>query len=418
MTERARALGGVTRLRSLGRASGECTLSTEDGAHGQDHAQDPSDRRIGHDRGWSDRRRHTDGAGRCGHHPEPHRRQRPLQTAAAVSAATFSPNVRVAYIATGADFPDALAAASPAAKAGGPVLLTQPRPSRPRRSPELQRLKPAKIIVLGGTSSVAQSVQDRAAAVHGQQHGRRRHPDPGLDRYATAAAISAATYSAGVNTVYVASGAGLPRRPGRRSRLRPTHRPAAGPLLLVQAGAIPDSDQDRAAAPRRPEGRGARGHLDGERAVVTALDAVQRQPGRPPRRRRPLPHLGGHLERHVRTRRRRCTWPPAPRSPTPSPGARPPGFVHGPVLLTQANCIPPAVNDEITRLNPTQADHPRRHLVGVRRRARSDRRLPAAGHHDDHRLGDDRRCRPSPAAASTPAPSGPCTTAGLPNPCP
>ena len=44
-------------------------------------------------------------------------------TAAALSAATFGANVPVAYVATGANFPDALAAGPAAAHAGGPVLL-------------------------------------------------------------------------------------------------------------------------------------------------------------------------------------------------------------------------------------------------------------------------------------------------------
>ncbi len=44
-------------------------------------------------------------------------------TAAAVSAASFSPGVPVAYVATGANFPDALAAGAAAAERGGPVLL-------------------------------------------------------------------------------------------------------------------------------------------------------------------------------------------------------------------------------------------------------------------------------------------------------
>ena len=79
-------------------------------------------------------------------------------TAVAISKATYAPGVPVAYIATGLGFADALAGAAAAGTAGGP-LLTIPGTSIPAATAaELTRLKPAKIIVLGGTSAISQAV--------------------------------------------------------------------------------------------------------------------------------------------------------------------------------------------------------------------------------------------------------------------
>ncbi len=79
-------------------------------------------------------------------------------TAAAISKATYAPGVPVAYVASGLGFADALAGAAAAGKTGGP-LLTVPGTTIPAATAaELTRLKPARIIVLGGTSVVSDGV--------------------------------------------------------------------------------------------------------------------------------------------------------------------------------------------------------------------------------------------------------------------
>jgi hypothetical protein len=83
-------------------------------------------------------------------------------TAADISAATFEAGVPVVYIANGLNFPDALAGAAAAGKAGGPVLLVSPTSIAPPVAQELTRLKPARIVVLGGTSSVSDTVMAAA----------------------------------------------------------------------------------------------------------------------------------------------------------------------------------------------------------------------------------------------------------------
>jgi micrococcal nuclease len=81
-------------------------------------------------------------------------------TAAAVSKAHFGPGVGVVYIATGTNFPDALAAGPAAAKGGGPVLLVKGNSLPPETAAELQRLGPARIVITGGTSTILPGVQN------------------------------------------------------------------------------------------------------------------------------------------------------------------------------------------------------------------------------------------------------------------
>jgi putative cell wall-binding protein len=80
-------------------------------------------------------------------------------TAAAISAATFAPGAPITYVATGLNFPDALAAAAAAGRLGGPVLLVQTNAIPTVVKTELTRLQPARIVVAGGTGVVSSSVQ-------------------------------------------------------------------------------------------------------------------------------------------------------------------------------------------------------------------------------------------------------------------
>jgi putative cell wall-binding protein len=80
-------------------------------------------------------------------------------TSAAISSGAFEPGVPVAYVANGLNFPDALSGAPAAGAAGGPVLLSLPDKLPALIEAELRRLKPARIVVLGSGTSIADSVQ-------------------------------------------------------------------------------------------------------------------------------------------------------------------------------------------------------------------------------------------------------------------
>ena len=78
-----------------------------------------------------------------------------FEASAAISRTSFGPNVPVVYLANGLTFPDALSGAPVAGKDRSPVLLVTADSIPTSIATELKRLQPAKIVVLGGTSSVS-----------------------------------------------------------------------------------------------------------------------------------------------------------------------------------------------------------------------------------------------------------------------
>ena len=77
------------------------------------------------------------------------------ETAALASRAAYPNGAPVCYVVSGETFPDALAAGS---FNDGPILLTQstrlPKPT----ADEVRRLRVKRVVVLGGTAAVSQSV--------------------------------------------------------------------------------------------------------------------------------------------------------------------------------------------------------------------------------------------------------------------
>jgi len=151
-------------------------------------------------------------------------------TAAVVSAGHFDPEAAVAFVATGEDFPDALAGGPAAAKLGGPSLLTRKGTVPTATVWELKRLKPKRIVVLGGTSVVSEAVEKALAAYTSGEVSRLA----GFDRYSTAAAVSAAHFDPGVPVAYVATGLNFPDALSGGAALG-----GVGPILLTMRDAIP-----------------------------------------------------------------------------------------------------------------------------------------------------------------------------------
>ena len=149
-------------------------------------------------------------------------------TAAAVSAAVFKAGIPVAYVADGMSFADGVAAAAAAAHAHGPLLLTGPDVLPPATVAELQRLKPARIVVVGGTGAVSPAVATSLASFTSGPVTRLG----GADRYATAAAVVNASFGSSA-VVYVAGGLALPDALAGAA--------LGQPLLIVPPGAVPAS---------------------------------------------------------------------------------------------------------------------------------------------------------------------------------
>ena len=120
-------------------------------------------------------------------------------TAAAVAEKTFPHGVKTAYLASGEDFPDALAGVPAAALQNGPLLLTRPGALPTSTSNALSELGVENVIVLGGDNAVSERVEHIVGLTH---HVTRLE---GPDRYGTSVAISKASF-AGTGTVFLATG--------------------------------------------------------------------------------------------------------------------------------------------------------------------------------------------------------------------
>jgi putative cell wall-binding protein len=154
------------------------------------------------------------------------------ETASLVSQASFDPDVDTVYIATGLNFPDALAGVPGAGTAGAPILLVREH-IPPVTAAELERLRPSRIVILGGPVAVSDAVKNDLAKYASGSVTRLA----GHDRYATAAAVSADAFSGGADTVFVAIGTDFPDAVAAGAA---AYR-LGGPLLLVNPGASPGS---------------------------------------------------------------------------------------------------------------------------------------------------------------------------------
>lgn len=154
-------------------------------------------------------------------------------TAAVLSASAFDPGTPVAYIATGLDFPDALAGSPVAGINGGPMLLVRPTSIPAATADELGRLQPQEIVILGGTGVVSLLVEGQLAAYTSGPVTRLA----GADRYETAAVIAASQFAPGVPVAYIATGLDFPDAVAAG----PVATRRGGPILLVRTDEIPAS---------------------------------------------------------------------------------------------------------------------------------------------------------------------------------
>ncbi|MCS5722001.1 cell wall-binding repeat-containing protein [Herbiconiux sp. CPCC 203406] len=148
---------------------------------------------------------------------------------AAVSAAAFPDGADIVYLASGVVFSDALSASAAAGLGGGPVLLTKKGSTSAEVLAELGRLKPATVIVVGGTNTVDEAVVATLQATWPVVR------IDGADRYAVSGAITARTFPQSAYTIYVASGAVFPDAlSGSAAAIAQD-----APVLLVQKDGIP-----------------------------------------------------------------------------------------------------------------------------------------------------------------------------------
>ncbi|GAA2227247.1 cell wall-binding repeat-containing protein [Herbiconiux moechotypicola] len=149
----------------------------------------------------------------------------------ATSAFFFQPGVPVAYVASGEGFADALAGGAVAGAGKGPVLLTPKGGVTAEVKAELERLKPGKIVVLGGAGTVSDAVVTELQGIAPTTRVA------GADRFATAVEASKSVFGANTRNVYIASGETFPDALSASAAAAASH----GPLLLVAKDGIPAS---------------------------------------------------------------------------------------------------------------------------------------------------------------------------------
>ncbi len=153
---------------------------------------------------------------------------------AAQIAGVVSSQPDVVYLAVGTNYPDALAAG--AATGGQPVLLTATDRLPAATRDALARLRPGRVVALGGASAVSDATLREAAAASG---GAAMDRIAGGDRYATAVAIARERFGT-PDVVYVAVGSNYPDAlAGGTAAVR-----EAAPILLVASDRVPSVVRD------------------------------------------------------------------------------------------------------------------------------------------------------------------------------
>ncbi|MDY0913692.1 cell wall-binding repeat-containing protein [Rathayibacter festucae] len=127
------------------------------------------------------------------------------ETAARLSREFVPAGVPVVYIASGANWPDALSAGPAAAHLGGTLLTTDPSSLPSSTRAEIERLSPDRIVIAGSALSVSDTVlrQLRDLVPDVRRIG-------GVDRYETSRLLVADAYDRAPEYTYLATGANFP----------------------------------------------------------------------------------------------------------------------------------------------------------------------------------------------------------------
>lgn len=137
------------------------------------------------------------------------------------------------WLATGENFPDALAASA----TGEPVVLVLPDrlPSASARA--LERLAPQEVVAVGGRLAISGDV----LAAAGRAAGAGTAREHGQDRFATSAEVSRRSHPDGADTVWLATGLGF------------ADALAAGPVAAAEQAPVLLSATDEVPRPVRAE---------------------------------------------------------------------------------------------------------------------------------------------------------------------
>lgn len=127
-----------------------------------------------------------------------------FETAAALARADATIPT-IAFVATGANFPDALAAGPVAAHRDGSLLLATSTSLPTATARELARTRPKTTVIVGGPDVISDKVRASIASATGGSVQRVS----GANRYETAAALSRSAFTGTTSTVVLATGLGF-----------------------------------------------------------------------------------------------------------------------------------------------------------------------------------------------------------------
>ncbi len=83
------------------------------------------------------------------------------ETMASIVREAYPNTARTVIVASGENYPDALAASGLSGVLDAPIVLTAPRGFSPQAASQLSRLRPSHIVIVGGPNAVSQRVQDQ-----------------------------------------------------------------------------------------------------------------------------------------------------------------------------------------------------------------------------------------------------------------
>ncbi|MGD8167440.1 cell wall-binding repeat-containing protein [Herbiconiux sp. P16] len=272
-----------------------------------------------------------------------------FEVSAATATDVFATGVPVAYVASGAGFADALSGSAAAGADRGPVVLVTKDSIPTLVGIALHRLKPQRIVVLGGTASIDVNVE-RALTAYAPLVTRIA----GADRYEVSAQVSQAAFgrfgSVGGEhpPVYIASGATFPDALSGSAAAGSV----GGPVLLVTKDGIPAPvmTELKRLAPTKIVVLGGRNTIaDG---VVTTLGTMA-----------PTTRIDGADRFAVSASVSASSFAGGAHTVYVASGAVFPDALSGsaaamqnraPVLLVTADQIPATVATELDRLDPTR----------------------------------------------------------------
>ena len=267
-------------------------------------------------------------------------------TAAAVAQDSFPAGpVPVVFVATGEVAADALAAGPAADVQGGPVLLVGRDVVPAVTRAELTRLRPQRIVVLGGTAAISDAVTTELQSFTTGAVTRQA----GADRYATAALVATSAFPSPVSRVFVATGTGSADALAAGAAGARTD----SPVLLVTRDRLP-AQTAAALAQLRPRDITVVG------GAAAVSDAVLAQLG--------AYAVGGTVTRAAgadryatAARLAELVWPTPTSVVYLATGREPWDALTGvpaagrdaaPVLLVEPSCMPAATKRQLDRLQP------------------------------------------------------------------